>query len=115
MNSNGASRTAGTAGTPHRSPGVVTVAALALAAVMAASCAGSEPSQVATAPAQPPADPPPAPAQPPADPAPAAQEAADGNALPSVTVIDVVSGESLVLSSLAPADRPILAWFWAPH
>lgn len=90
----------------------MTVAVLALVAVVAAACAGSEPSQVATAPAppaQPPADPPPA------DPPPAAQEAADGNALPSVTVIDVVSGESLVLSSLAPADRPILAWFWAPH
>ena len=73
----------------------MTVAVLALAAVVAAACAGSEPSQAA--------------------PAPAAQEAAGGNALPPVTVVDVVSGESLALSSLAPADRPILVWFWAPH
>ncbi|MCY4104619.1 MAG: hypothetical protein OXG55_15385 [bacterium] len=78
--------------------------ALAAATVTAAACADSEPSQVSTPPAAPPADPAPAPA--PRDPA---------NDLPAVTVVDVVSGESFVLSSLAPADRPILAWFWAPH
>ena len=39
----------------------------------------------------------------------------DANEFPAVTVVDVVSGESLLLSSLAPADRPILVWFWAPH
>ena len=77
---------------------------LAVAAVMAAGCAGSEPPQVSSPPAAPPADPAPAPA--PGDPA---------NDLPAVTVVNVVSGESFVLSSLAPADRPILAWFWAPH
>ena len=37
------------------------------------------------------------------------------NELPAVTVVDVVSGESLLLSSLAPANRPNLVWFWAPH
>lgn len=78
--------------------------ALAVATVMAAACADGEPSQVSSPPAAPPADPAPAPA--PRDPA---------NDLPAVTVVDVVSGESFVLSSLAPADRPILAWFWAPH
>lgn len=80
------------------------LAVLAPLAVMAAACAGSEPSQVGTPPAAPPADPAPAPAS--GDPA---------NDLPAVTVVNVVSGESFVLSSLAPADRPILAWFWAPH
>lgn len=40
---------------------------------------------------------------------------ADRNDLPEVTVIDVVSGESLVLASLAPADRPILVWTYEPH
>lgn len=80
------------------------VVVLAIAAVMAAACAGSEPAQVSTPPAAPPADPAPAPA--PGDPV---------NDLPAVTVVNVVSGESFVLSSLAPADRPILAWFWAPH
>jgi len=77
---------------------------LAAALVVAAACAGSEQSQVSTPPAAPPADPAPAPA--PGDPV---------NDLPEVTVVNVVSGESIVLSSLAPADRPILAWFWAPH
>ena len=78
--------------------------ALAVVAVMAASCSGSEPSQTGTPPPAPPAEPAPAPA--PGDPV---------NDLPAVTVVNVVSGESFVLSSLAPADRPILAWFWAPH
>ena len=97
---------------------------LALAAVVAAACVGTEPAQVSTAPVAPeppPAEPAPAPeppaAEPPAAPEPpAATTAASGsNDLPAVTVVDVVSGESLVLSSLAPADRPILVWFWAPH
>ncbi len=103
---------------------------LALAAVVAAACAGTEPSRVATAPVapepppadpppapEPPADPPPPPADPPpaADPPPPTTAAAEPNDLPDVTVIDVAGGESLVLSSLAPADRPILVWFWAPH
>jgi len=88
---------------PSRKARLLAVA-LAAAAVMAAACAGSEPSQVSSPPAAPPADPAPAPA--PRDPA---------NDIPAVTVVNVVSGESFVLSSLAPADRPILAWFWAPH
>ncbi|MDE0652871.1 MAG: hypothetical protein OXI26_04420 [bacterium] len=81
---------------------------LATGAVMLAACGGGEQSQVSTA--APAADP-----TPPPEPAPPAPPAAPGNDLPGVTVVDVVSGESLVLSSLAPADRPILAWFWAPH
>ena len=88
---------------PSRKARLLAVA-LAAATVMAAACADSEPSQVSSPPAAPPADPAPAPA--PRDPV---------NDLPAVTVVNVVSGESLVLSSLAPADRPILAWFWAPH
>ena len=101
------------------------VAVLALAAVVAAACAGTEPAQVSTAPVAPeppPAEPAPAPEspaapEPPATPEPpAATTGAPGpNDLPAITVVDVVSGESLVLSSLAPADRPILVWFWAPH
>ena len=85
------------------------VAVLAVAAITAAACGGDdENSQVGTAPAAPAADPAPAP-QP--DPAPAGPV----NDLPEVDVVNVVSGETLLLSSLAPADRPILAWFWAPH
>lgn len=37
------------------------------------------------------------------------------NDLPSVTVLDVASGESVDLRSLAPAPLPMLVWFWAPH
>ena len=35
--------------------------------------------------------------------------------LPDVTLQRVSTGEELLLSSLAPADRPLLLWFWAPH
>ncbi|MCY3662606.1 MAG: hypothetical protein OXH28_07245 [bacterium] len=101
MNENSAARLARPSVSSRRTRFLVV---LAVAAVMAAACAGSEPSPVSTPPAAPPADPAPAPA--PGDPV---------NDLPEVTVVNVVSGESIVLSSLAPADRPILAWFWAPH
>ena len=114
MSSDGPTRTAlARRGTP-KALGGVTLAVLALGAVLAAGCGSDEPSQVGAppaAPAAPAADPAPAP-QPAPAPAPAA---APDNDLPEVTVVNVVSGESLVLSSLAPADRPILAWFWAPH
>lgn len=56
--------------------------------------------------------PPPAQVPQPSSPAPAP---VDRNDLPEVTVIDVASGESLVMASLAPADRPILVWTYAPH
>lgn len=35
--------------------------------------------------------------------------------LPDVTLQRVSTGEELVLSSLAPSNRPLLLWFWAPH
>ena len=35
--------------------------------------------------------------------------------LPDVKVRDVATGEALSLASLLPSDRPLLAWFWAPH
>ena len=35
--------------------------------------------------------------------------------LPDVTLQRVSTGEDLLLSSLAPSDRPLLLWFWAPH
>lgn len=35
--------------------------------------------------------------------------------LPDVTIQRVSTGEELLLSSLAPSDRPLLLWFWAPH
>ena len=72
---------------------------LAIVAIVAAACGGDEPSPA----------PPVAP-----EPAPPAADAGP-NTLPDVTVLDVASGESVVVSSLAPADRPILVWVWAPH
>lgn len=34
--------------------------------------------------------------------------------LPEVVVVDLGGGEQY-LPALAPSDRPILLWFWAPH
>lgn len=108
MNENSAIRLARPSVSPRKKR--LLVAVLAVAAITAAACSdgGNENSQVSTAPAAPAADPAPAP-----QPAPPA--AGPVNDLPEVDVINVVSGETLLLSSLAPADRPILAWFWAPH
>ena len=35
--------------------------------------------------------------------------------IPDVDVVDLATGETVNLASFAPADRPILLWFWAPH
>ncbi|WP_420637917.1 hypothetical protein [Candidatus Poriferisocius sp.] len=35
--------------------------------------------------------------------------------LPSVTVVNVATGADTDLADLAPADRPLVLWFWAPH
>ena len=35
--------------------------------------------------------------------------------LPAVDVIDVKTSGEVSLPSLAPSDKPILLWFWAPH
>ena len=107
MNEHGTPRIAHLVGRRTR----ILAVTLAAAAILAAACAGSDAGldQGATPPA--PAETPPAPPAPPA----ASSDAADVMTLPDVEVVDVGSGERLVLSSLAPADRPILAWFWAPH
>ena len=42
--------------------------------------------------------------------------AAEGaSPLPAVNVVDVISGETVALDSLLPADKPTLVWMWAPH
>ena len=37
------------------------------------------------------------------------------NELADVEVIDVATGDLVNLKSFAPADKPIVLWFWAPH
>lgn len=113
MSSYGATRAPGSRRGARRALSGLTLAVLVLAAVLAAACGSNEPSRLSAPPAAP--APPPAEVAPAPEPPPPAPAAAPDNELPEVAVINVVSGESLVLSSLAPADRPILAWFWAPH
>ncbi len=35
--------------------------------------------------------------------------------LPSVDVVNVATGATVNLASFAPADQPLVLWFWAPH
>lgn len=35
--------------------------------------------------------------------------------LPAVQVRNVLSGESVDLSSLLPGAKPLVIWFWAPY
>jgi hypothetical protein len=37
------------------------------------------------------------------------------NQLPDVMVDDIGRGNKVNLRNLAPADKPILLWMWAPH
>ncbi len=41
--------------------------------------------------------------------------AANLSILPAIDVVNVQTSETVNLSSLTPAERPILLWFWAPH
>lgn len=35
--------------------------------------------------------------------------------LPAIDVVDVVSGATVGLKGILPADKPVLVWMWAPH
>ena len=35
--------------------------------------------------------------------------------LPDVEMINLNTGETVQLASYAPADKPIVLWFWAPY
>ncbi len=94
------------------------IAGLLTALVLVAAACGDtsgpsldgEPQLPAVTPATEPAAPT-DPAAPTATGAPAAAAISD---LPDVTVVDLAGGE-FHLPDLAPSDRPILLWFWAPH
>jgi PBP1b-binding outer membrane lipoprotein LpoB len=43
---------------------------------------------------------------------PAAREVVD---IPDVPVQDVETGAEISLTSIVPAEQPVLLWFWAPH
>lgn len=92
---------------PHR---LSLLAILAAAALGLAACGGSDDGNAA---ATSPADEPPEGLVVQEEPAPDA----DGDAprLPDVTVTEIDGGGDVKLSSLAPAEKPLLVWFWAPH
>ncbi|MGQ0743859.1 MAG: hypothetical protein ACT4OS_05910 [Acidimicrobiales bacterium] len=39
----------------------------------------------------------------------------DNSILPGIEVDDVGAGSRVNLATFAPADKPLLVWFWAPH
>ncbi len=45
----------------------------------------------------------------------AADESTETLALPAISVIDVSSGQGVLLTDLAADPRPTLLWMWAPH
>ncbi len=45
----------------------------------------------------------------------AANDASVPSDFPDVDVLDVRTGETVNLTSLAPRDKPALLWFYAPH
>lgn len=83
------------------------------AAALASACGAGESDQTTTA--VPGLDRAEAPASAPAADGDAAAAPTGENQLPSVEVVDLATGDTVLLSSFAPADRPIVLWFWAPH
>ena len=90
--------------------------AVAICLALGAAACGDSTEGPATAPTEAPAPttapatqaPAPEPATEPGDPPPASD-------LPSVDVVNVATGASVNLASFAPADQPLVLWFWAPH
>ena len=91
--------------------------ALAICLALSATACGDSTDGPATAPTEAPA--PTATQAPAPEPAPeAVTEPADpppASDLPSVDVVNVATGATVNLASFAPADQPLVLWFWAPH
>lgn len=91
-----------------RSPAVLAATALAIAGCGSGSQSSAE-SAAAPGPAEPDA----------VQQRPSVEKAApappDAPRLPKVNVVDIRSGGEVDLASLAPSDKPLLVWFWAPH
>lgn len=91
--------------------------ALVAAAALTATACGSAASPESSAPSRPPVTlpsldtPAPGPAPGPVTVPPAAS----ASVLPAVEVIEVATGRTVNLETLAPSSRPVLLWFWAPH
>ena len=81
--------------------------------VVAAAC-GGDPAATTTTPSTPPADTEP-PTSAPDDTSTTRQPATSTADLPAIDVVELSSGDSVPLTSLATPGRPSLLWFWAPH
>lgn len=46
---------------------------------------------------------------------PATSNASGSSGLPAASVTDLATGETVDFSTIAPSDRSILLWFYAPH
>ncbi|MYJ31703.1 MAG: hypothetical protein F4067_03760 [Acidimicrobiia bacterium] len=92
------------------------VLAMAFCLALGAAACGDSVDSPATGPTEAPA-----PAEAPATQAPAPEPATESAApapesdLPSVELVDIATGATVNLASFAPADRPLVLWFWAPH
>jgi len=46
---------------------------------------------------------------------PATDNAPGASGLPAASVTDLATGSTIDFSTIAPSDKSILLWFWAPH
>ena len=88
----------------------IKVFAIAVCLALSAAACGDSADSPETAPTETPGTQPPAP-----EPATETEAPAPASDLPSVELVDVGTGATVNLASFAPADQPIVLWFWAPH
>lgn len=95
-------------------PRRTTAALLTAAGLVLAGCGGGPPSSAPASPAAPVTVPDHDESRPAAEPAPVPAAPA-ASVLPDLVVDDVGAGAKVNLASLAPSQRPVLLWMWAPH
>ncbi len=84
-------------------------------ALTAAACGDSSDGPVTAPPEAPPPTEAPAAQAPAPEPATETDVPVPASDLPSVELVNVATGASVNLASFAPADQPLVLWFWAPH
>ncbi len=94
----------------------IKVLAIAVGLALGAAACGDSSDGPETAPSEaPPPSEAPAAQTPAPEPATETDAPAPASDLPSVELVDVATGASVNLASFAPADQPLVLWFWAPH
>ena len=95
---------------------IIKILAIAVCLALSAAACGDSSDSPDTAPAEAPAPTEAPTTQAPApEPAPETAAPAPASDLPSVDLVNVATGATVNLAGFAPADQPLVLWFWAPH